>query len=214
MDLGAWPAGARIAHGPEIILLIHSEKGVRAHTHIVCPDACSFVILAEHGDVELISGDGKIFRDQFPGPGDRLLLEIIAEREIAQHLEKSVMPGRAPHLLQIVVFAAGANALLGGAGAVIVALLAAQKGILELVHAGIREEQRRIIRGDQRGGTHHTMSTAFEEAQKLATNRARIHKGLCRRRLGHLAIVQRIIRVLSPEQWPDGVMISVVGFSR
>jgi hypothetical protein len=40
------------------------------------------------------------------------LLEIIAEAEVAEHLEEGVMARGVAHVLQIVVLAAGAHALL------------------------------------------------------------------------------------------------------
>ena len=40
---------------------------------------------------------------------DRLALEIIAEAEIAEHLEEGVMPGGIADILQVVVLAARAH---------------------------------------------------------------------------------------------------------
>jgi hypothetical protein len=39
-------------------------------------------------------------------------LEVVAEREITEHLEESVVACSMPHLLEIVVFPAGPNAFL------------------------------------------------------------------------------------------------------
>ena len=49
---------------------------------------------------------------QLPGPADRLLLEIVAERPVAQHLEHRVVVGVVADLLQVVVLARHAQALL------------------------------------------------------------------------------------------------------
>ena len=54
------------------------------------------------------------------------VLEIIAEREIAHHLEEGVVPGGVADIVEIVVLAAGAHAFLGRGGAVIGALLDAR----------------------------------------------------------------------------------------
>ncbi len=51
-------------------------------------------------------------------------------------------------ILQVVMLAAGADALLRRGGAVVVALLEAEKDVLELVHARVGEEQGGIVRGD------------------------------------------------------------------
>ena len=43
---------------------------------------------------------------------DRLLLEIIAEREIAEHFEEGVVARGVADIVEVVVLAAGADALL------------------------------------------------------------------------------------------------------
>ena len=45
--------------------------------------------------------------------GDRLFLEIIAEREIAEHLEEGVVPRGIADIVEIVVLAARADAFSG-----------------------------------------------------------------------------------------------------
>jgi hypothetical protein len=52
---------------------------------------------------------------------------------------------REAYVLKIVVLAAGAHALLRGGGAGVVARLGAEEDVLELVHAGVGEEQRRVV---------------------------------------------------------------------
>ena len=87
--------------------------------------------------------------DELPGERDRVALEVVAEGEVAQHLEEGVVPLGVAHLLEIVVLAAGADALLAGRGAGVVALLLAEEGALELHHAGVGEQQGRIVGGYQ-----------------------------------------------------------------
>ena len=70
-------------------------------------------------------------------------LEVVAEREVAEHLEERVVAQRRPDVVEVVVLAADAHALLRGRGARVVALLPAEEHVLELVHPGIREQQRR-----------------------------------------------------------------------
>ena len=64
--------------------------------------------------------------EELPGVRDRVLLEVVAEREVAQHLEEGVVARRVSHVLEVVVLAPGAHALLRRRGPVVVALLAAQ----------------------------------------------------------------------------------------
>src|SRR5207245_3200645 len=77
--------------------------------------------------------------DELPGEGDGLFFEIVSEREVTQHLEKGVVAVGEPYIFEVVVLAAGANALLNGGGARVIAPLEAQEDILELVHPGIGE---------------------------------------------------------------------------
>ena len=54
---------------------------------------------------------------RLPGVLDRLFLEIVAEREVAQHLEEGQVPGGVADIVEVVVLAAGADALLRRGGA-------------------------------------------------------------------------------------------------
>ena len=123
---------------------------------------------AEDGEVELVERDGEPLGrgDEFPGEGDGVLLEIIAEGKVAEHFEKGVMAVGEADVFEIVVLAAGADAFLAGGGALVVALLEAEEDILELVHPGVGEEQRGIVRRDERGAAHDAVAALFEEFQK------------------------------------------------
>ncbi len=108
--------------------------------------------------------------DQLPGVGDGVLLEVVAKAEIAQHLEEGVVAIGEAHVLQVVVLAAGAHALLRRGGAVVVALLQAEEDVLELVHAGVGEQQRGVVGRDERGGVDFLVSLGDEIVQKHAAN--------------------------------------------
>ena len=77
-------------------------------------------------------------------------LEVIAEGEVAEHLEEGVMPRSIADVVEVVVLAAGADALLAGGGADVIALLEAGEDVLELDHAGVGEHQRRVVARHQR----------------------------------------------------------------
>ena len=124
---------------------------------------------AEDGDVELVFvGMREPFGrgDQFPGVSDGVFLEVIAEGKIAEHLEKGVVALGEADVFEVVVLAAGADAFLRGGGAVVVALLEAEEDVLELVHAGVGEEQRGIAVRDERGAAHDAVAVFFEEVQE------------------------------------------------
>ncbi len=79
--------------------------------------------------------------EKLPGQQDGALLEIIAEGEIAEHLEEGVVPRGVAHIVEIVVLAAGADAFLRRRHAQGCGLLGAGEHVLERHHAGIGEHQ-------------------------------------------------------------------------
>src|SRR6185503_13278497 len=97
-------------------------------------------------------------------------LEIIAEREIPEHLEKRVMPCRFPNFVEIVVLATRADTLLRRRSAHVLALLGAQERVFELIHARVREQQRRIVGGQERRRTHTGVSLLLKILQKSFAN--------------------------------------------
>ena len=85
----------------------------------------------------------EVLGEQLPGEQDRALLEIIAEGEIAEHLEEGVVAGGVADIVEVVVLAAGAHAFLRRGRAQGCRLLGAGEHVLERHHAGIGEHQGR-----------------------------------------------------------------------
>src|SRR5438105_3238914 len=83
------------------------------------------------GDEQLVLLQPELLRDQVPGEFDRTLLEVVAEGEIAEHLEKSEMARGVADIVEVVVLAAGPDAFLRGGGALIGALLDTGEDVLE-----------------------------------------------------------------------------------
>ena len=137
--------------GPECVGFVIEGCGV-AHRRTV--DRC----------IETLSRELPAFYQQFPGPGDCLFFEIIAEGPVSQHLEKGVVVGIESDILQVVVLASGADALLGvgGASRGIGAWGCAQEDRHELVHPGVREEKIGGIRQQTRGGDDRMLLAAEE----------------------------------------------------
>ena len=94
------------------------------------------------------------------------MLEIITKAEITQHLEEGVMTGGIADVIQVIVLAAGPHTALGRGGSAVMAGIAAQEDILELVHAGIGEQQRGVVVGDQGAGGHHLVALSAEILEK------------------------------------------------
>ena len=104
--------------------------------------------------MSLSFGRPKSLRHQVPGELDRALLEVVAEREVAEHLEEGVVARRVADIVEVVVLAARAHAFLRRDGARIGALFQAGEDVLELHHPGIGEHQGRVVARDERRRGH------------------------------------------------------------
>ena len=140
------------------------------------PDVVGLVVLGIDRDPELFGGQHEVLRQELPGEVDGVMLEVVAEREVAEHLEERVVAGGVADVVKVVVLAAGADALLGRRGAGVRALVEAEEHVLELVHAGVREEKRRVMGGDDRARGDDRVALAFVEVQKGAANVCDFHK--------------------------------------
>ena len=177
VNLAAGAAGAGVAHLPEIVFCSELVDAIFRHT-LAEPQVVRFgiardsVFAFEDRYVELRFVDSEPLRrrDQLPRVGYGIFLEVIAEREISQHLEKRVMTIGEAYVFKIVVLASGAHALLRGCRPQVVALFEAEENVLELVHAGVGKEQRRVVGWDERRGVHLAVLLLNEEVQELAAN--------------------------------------------
>ena len=140
-----------------------------------CQSCFGVVVLAEDGDVELVLGQAVILGDEVPGELDGLGFEVIAEGEIAEHLEEGVMAAGVADVFEVVVLAAGAHAFLRGGGAGVIALLEAEEHVLELVHAGVGEQQGGVVGGHQRGAADHAVAAFGKEVEKALSDFVTCH---------------------------------------
>ena len=149
-DLGARPAGAGVAHHPEVVLGATAREPLRADADLVEPDRLRLVVLLEYRDPEALGRQAKALGQQLPGKLDGLALEVVAEAEVAEHLEEGVMPRGVADVVEVIVLAAGAHAALRGRGAAETQVLQPQEHVLELHHAGVGEQERRVVAGHER----------------------------------------------------------------
>ena len=109
VDLSAGAAGAG-AVLPEVVGLAELVDALGRDVHIVEPDIVGLVIAFVYGRIESLGIQADPLGQELPCPRDRLFFEIVAKREIAQHLEEGAVSGRFADVLQV----AGADALLAG----------------------------------------------------------------------------------------------------
>ena len=112
---------------------------------------------------------------QFPGEVDGVGLEVVAEGEVAQHLEEGVMAAGVADVLEVVVLAAGADAFLRAGGARVVALFQAQEDVLELVHARVGEQQRGVVGGHERRAADDAVASFGKKVEKALSDFVTCH---------------------------------------
>ena len=155
MDLGTGATRPGIAHHPEIVFPIavdHVNIGIE--TGVLKSGRPIIVGLLVkrrgitfsrpvNGGVEAFRRELPTLDQEFPGPLDRLFLEVISKTPVTEHFEEGVMIGVESNIIEIVVFAAGSNAFLriGDAWRHKRRFLLAEKIGHELVHPRIGEKQ-------------------------------------------------------------------------
>ena len=181
VDLGAGAAGACVAHFPEIVVFVAVEDMVLRQMSL--PDGGSFVVAGqtfvsrafEDSGVEVFRVEFQYVHQVFPCPVDGLLLEVVAEGPVAEHLEHGVVVGVVSDFLQVVVFAADAETFLAVRHARIFDRVVAQDDALPRVHAGVGEHQRRVIFYHHWRAGDHLVAFACHEVQKGLANLLTCH---------------------------------------
>ena len=176
VDLAAGATGARDPHVPVVVLpAAPLDPLLREPGHPV-PDVGRLVVPLQHGHPDgvrvepeepVVLGAG----DQLPGVGDRPLLEVVAEGEVAVHLEEGAVPGGLADLLDV----QGPHALLHrgrpGPGR---GLLPEEVG-LEGHHPRVHEQQVGVV-VQQRRTRHHRVALALEEGQPATADLGGFHE--------------------------------------
>ncbi len=181
MYLAARAAGTRLAHFPEIVVLVTANDMILRQ--ISAPVVVGLLIerhavgiaALEHGGVHALLGQMINLRQQLPSPLYGLLFEVVAVRPVAEHLEHRMMIRIVSDLLEVVVLARNAQTLLRIGHTGIFARGIAQKYILELIHAGIGKHQRRVVLDDHRRRRHDDMFLAFEKFEESPSDLIRVH---------------------------------------
>ena len=191
MQLRAGAAGAGFTHHPEVVLLVtvHDvDGGIESDgAEFFSPDfPCLLVArggVAWLGIVDRgVKAGGREFPtadDEFPGPVDRFLLEIISERPVAEHLEHGVVVGVETDIIEVVMFSTCPDAFLRIGGTEVGAgqrarplgnirrLLGEEKGN-KLVHTSVRKKQVRRVGHEARGRNDCVLLLAEKIEERLA----------------------------------------------
>ena len=164
VDLAAGAAGAG-AVLPEVICLAEPENPLRRDADFLVPDFKSLVIVFIDGGVQPVFLQAYHLGQKLPAPGDGLVLEVVAEGEVAQHLEVGAVTGG----LADVVDVAGTDTLLAGADSSSGRLHLALEVGLHGSHAGIDEKQGLVILGNQGETGQAQVLLGLEEGKEHLT---------------------------------------------
>ena len=132
---------------PEVVLLAEAEDALSGDADLLVPDLKSLIVINVDGGIETVGIDADpVGRSQeLPAPCDGFMLEVIAEREVAEHFKISAVAGGLADILDI----AGTDALLAGADAAARRLLLALEIGLHGCHAGVDEQKACVILRDE-----------------------------------------------------------------
>ena len=111
-NLRAGAARAVVAHRPEIVLGRDADDAALGQAGDLLPQVEGLVVGMIDGRGQAVGAQPPFFRQQVPRQLDRAILEIVAEREIAEHFEEGVVARGVADIVEVVVLAAGADAFL------------------------------------------------------------------------------------------------------
>ena len=151
---------------PEVVLLAEAEDAVFRNADIFMPDLERLVVLDIDRRIQTVSRNAHDLGQELPAPGDGFLLEVVAEREVAQHLKVGAVARGLADVLDV----AGTNALLAGRDAVTRRLLFPSEVRLHRRHAGVDEQQRLVALRDQRKARQTQMSLGLHKGEKFFTD--------------------------------------------
>ena len=181
VDLAVRPRRPRVRHLPEVVLVAETVDALSRNPGHLPPELARFVVGVVDGDVDPLRRDPQpLFPGHpFPGVADGILLEVVTEGEVAEHLEERVVPGGVTDLLEVVVLPAGPHALLARDRAGIVPPLQTLEHALELHHPRVGEQERGVVGRHQRRAWHLSMAArgGFEVIEEGAADLSGTHGG-------------------------------------
>src|SRR5208283_5520592 len=166
MNLRAGTARPRLAHLPEVVLLAAADDPLLRQNPQLEPCRFGLVVVPEDGRPQPLFGDAPDPVDQFPMERDRLLLVVVAEGPVPEHLEKRMVIAVAADRFEVVVLAGDTQAFLAVGDPLVGGRPDTQKVVLEGDHPRVGKEQGRVALGNQRGGGDDTVSALLEEIEE------------------------------------------------
>jgi hypothetical protein len=104
-------ARSGVAHLPEVVL-VEALDALDREADLVDPQLYGLVVVDVARDPDAIAVEPEHLGGELPGPSDGIGLEVVAEAEVAEHLEERQVTGRPTDRVEVVVLATGSHALL------------------------------------------------------------------------------------------------------
>ena len=155
---------------PPVVLVAVAVDALHRNAYLIVPDVKGLIVIQVDGHVEAVGREAEELGHQFPGKADGSVLEVVADAEVAQHLEESQVLVVA-HL----VYVGGAETLLAAGKAAGGRSLLAHKEGLERHHAGAGEEQRGVASGNEGSRGHVLMPFVLEESYERIPDLVSVH---------------------------------------
>ena len=178
VELGAGPARPGGPGGPPEVVLAAEADDALVREAVRLPQLHGLfvgghlVVAAEDAHPHLARGRCRAVRE-LERPRDRLRLEVVAEREVAEHLEEREVPRRLADVLDV----GRAEAALAGRDARRGRRLDAEVVRLVLLHAGGREEDAGVAGRDQAGRLAGEVTPLDEELSEQVADVGSVHVG-------------------------------------
>ena len=161
IDLGTGAAGT-CAVLPEVILFSKTEDTFRRNADLFVPYFKRLVVVQIDRRIQPVRIQPHYFCKEFPGPVKRFSLEVIAKREVAQHLKKRTVARGFSYVFNI----AGTDTFLAGGHSRSRRDLRACKIRFQRSHTCVDQKKALISLRDQGIAFVHKMSLAFHEIQE------------------------------------------------
>ena len=139
---------------PEVVLFAEAHYPICGHTYFIVPDGECLVVVFVDGGPELVCRYLHDLGEKFPRPCYSLLLEIIAEGEVAEHFKECAVTCGVTDALKV----GRANALLACGDAAAGRFFFAREILLHRRHAGVYEKKAFVVVRDKREGRQTQMS--------------------------------------------------------
>ena len=158
IQLGAGAARA-CADFPEIVFFPHTDDAIRRNADMLRPNIKRLVVVLIDRDPQLVHRHFHHFRGKLPRPLRRVVFEIIAKGEIAQHFKKRAVTRSFSHTLNIRC----ADALLASRHPLGRRLLPSGKIRLERRHSRVDQKKAGIVLRHERKARQPVMPLAFKK---------------------------------------------------